>query len=90
MFLRKKLRKLKSGEKGCFKDQGDLVRAIRKYAGLKQYELAYILGKTPNDVSKYENGYVNIPGSIFMEMLAIRSKGKGYVQNRLRGFKKGI
>ena len=83
-----KRKKLKPGDKGCFKDQGDMVRAIRKAAGLRQFQLAYILGKTPNDISRYEHGYINIPGSVFMELLRIRSKGEKYVQNKLRGFKR--
>lgn len=40
---------------------GANIRAIRERLGLRQYELAKVLGVTPGAISQYENGLVDLP-----------------------------
>lgn len=40
---------------------GSNIRSIRERLGLKQYELAAVIGVTPGAVSQYESGLVDLP-----------------------------
>ena len=51
-----------------------LVKKVREALGLTQEAFARKIGKTRNDVAKYERGYAVPPGDVMLKILDLEPK----------------
>lgn len=57
----------------------DIVKRARKKSGLTQIKFAHLLGKAQSEVSKYEGGAVDPPGSIIIHCMNILNDDRNEV-----------
>ncbi len=48
---------------------GPKLKQLRKKKGLKQSDLAALVGKRPEHISNYENGYATPPSGVLLSLL---------------------